>query len=101
MITDRIHVGAIIFLLSAFLATYSYAQNKDNYEEKKSREDIETLWQAADMPRAQRTESQDSFLNLLNSISIFRSGGSLKNNEEPQDKTGVFDESYWDDAVYR
>ena len=53
------------------------------------------------MPRDQRIKSQDTFLDLLNSISIFRSGGSLKNNEEPQDKTGVFDESYWDDAVYR
>ena len=98
---DRIHVGALIFLISAFLATYSFAQNKHSHEQDNSRKDIETLWQAADMPRYQRIKSQDAFLDLLNSISIFRSGGSLKNNEEPQDKTGVFDESYWDDAVYR
>ena len=99
---SRIHLGAIIFLLSALLATtYSYAQNKSGCGEEIRRNELETLWQAADMPRAPRTKPQDAFVDLLNSISTFRSDGSIKTNEEPQDKTGVFDESYWDNSVYR
>ena len=102
LMKGRLHVGAITFLFSAFLTTSdSYAQNELNREEENPSKQMETLWQAADLPPARRTESRDTFLDLLNSISIFRSGGSLKNNEEPQDQTGVFDESYWDEAVYR
>jgi len=41
------------------------------------------------------------FLNLLNSLNLLKSGGSLKSDvSEPTDAVGVFDESHWDEATY-
>ena len=45
--------------------------------------------------------SRDPFLSLLNSISIFSNGGSLKDEtSEPEVRTGIFDESHWDESTY-
>jgi len=50
----------------------------------------------------QQAASSLSFLELLNSLSTFKSGGSIKSDpNETSAEAGVFDESYWDNATYQ
>lgn len=97
---SKIKFSAQIILLSACLVTFSFSQDGHSHNEESSKKESETPLEGSSMLYAQRARFQQMFLDLLNSISIIRSGVSVKNMEEPQDKTGVFDESYWDDAVY-
>ena len=87
------YIAALVFV---FLYTRSWAseQQDNRYRKDNSTTPVVRVDQQA--------TSVLSFLEILNSLSAFKSNDPIKNvTDETSAEAGVFDESYWDNATYQ